>query len=393
MPKIQWLLLFLPVALLLEFAQTDNLAVFITSALAIIPLAGIIGEATEVLAEKTGPRIGGLLNASLGNAAELIITLVAISAGQMELVRASITGSILGNLLLVMGLSMLAGGLKNGRQTFDRRNVDTDATMTILALIAICIPSMFNSYLEPNKLAVEELSLGTAGVVLVLYILFIAYTLRNCHTTSCSDKPDDRVEHNNDNRIENKLNNGVEDKHDNRIEDKPDNKITDKLRENELRAPVWSTRQALGWMTFSIAGIAVMSELLVGSVQAATEDLGLTPFFVGIIIVPIIGNVAEHLVSVQAAIKNRMDLSLSIALGSSLQIALFVTPVLVFVSLIMGKPLTLQFNQPELIALTAASFISALVSLDGESNWLEGAMLLAVYGMLGLAFFFWPGGL
>lgn len=361
MPKIQWLLLFLPVALLLEFAHTDNLAVFATSALAIIPLAGIIGEATEVLAEKTGPRMGGLLNASLGNAAELIITLVAISAGQMELVRASITGSILGNLLLVMGLSMLAGGLKNGRQTFDRRNVDTDATMTILALIAICIPSLFSSYLEPNKLAVEELSLGTAGVVLVLYILFIAYTLRNCQTTSCRDEPD--------------------------------NKITDKLREKELRAPVWSTRQALGWMTFSIAGIAVMSELLVGSVQAATEDLGLTPFFVGIIIVPIIGNVAEHLVSVQAAIKNRMDLSLSIALGSSLQIALFVTPVLVFVSLIMGKPLTLQFNQPELIALTAASFISALVSLDGESNWLEGAMLLAVYGMLGMAFFFWPGGL
>lgn len=377
MPKIQWLLLFLPVALLLNFAHINSLAIFATSALAIIPLAGIIGEATEVLAEKTGPRIGGLLNASLGNAAELIITLVAISAGQMELVRASITGSILGNLLLVMGLSMLAGGLKNGRQTFDRRNVDTDATMTILALIAICIPSMFNSYLEPNKLAVEELSLGAAGVVLVLYILFIIYTLRNCHTTSCRDKPDNRVD----------------DKLSDRIEDKPDDKITDKLRENEIRTPVWSTRQALGWMTFSIAGIAVMSELLVGSVQAATEDLGLTPFFVGIIIVPIIGNVAEHLVSVQAAIKNRMDLSLSIALGSSLQIALFVTPVLVFISLIMGKPLTLQFNQPELIALTAASFISALVSLDGESNWLEGAMLLTVYGMLGLAFFFLPASL
>lgn len=350
MPKIQWLLLFLPVALLLEFAHISDLAVFITSALAIVPLAGILGEATEVLAEKTGPRIGGLLNASLGNAAELIITLVAISAGQMELVRASITGSILGNLLLVMGFSMLAGGLKNGRQTFDRRNVDTDATMTILALIAISIPSMFNNYIEPNNLAVEELSLATAGVILVLYVLFIIYTLKNCHSDPCEERPT-----------------GM-----------------------EVRSPRWSTRRALGLMTLSMAGLALMSELLVGSVQAATDHLGLTPFFVGIIIVPIIGNVAEHLVSVQAALQNRMDLSLSVALGSSLQIALFVTPVLVFVSLIIGKPLTLQFNQLELIALTAASFISALVSLDGESNWLEGAMLLAVYSMLGLAFYFLP---
>jgi len=350
MPKIQWLLLFLPVALLLEFAHISDLAVFMTSALAIVPLAGFLGEATEVLAEKTGPRIGGLLNASLGNAAELIITLVAISAGQMELVRASITGSILGNLLLVMGLSMLAGGLKNGRQTFDRRNVDTDATMTILALIAISIPSLFNNYIEPNSLAVEELSLATAGVILVLYVLFIIYTLKNCHSNPCEGKPA-----------------GL-----------------------EVRAPRWSTRRALGLMTLSMTGMALMSELLVGSVQAATDHLGLTPFFVGIIIVPIIGNVAEHLVSVQAALQNRMDLSLSIALGSSLQIALFVTPVLVFVSLMIGKPLTLQFNQLELIALTAASFISALVSLDGESNWLEGAMLLAVYSMLGLAFYFLP---
>ncbi len=350
MPKIQWLLLFLPVALLLEFAHISDLAVFMTSALAIVPLAGILGEATEVLAEKTGPRIGGLLNASLGNAAELIITLVAISAGQMELVRASITGSILGNLLLVMGFSMLAGGLKNGRQTFDRRNVDTDATMTILALIAISIPSLFNNYIEPNSLAVEELSLATAGVILVLYVLFIIYTLKNCHSNPCEERPA-----------------GM-----------------------EVRAPRWSMRKALGLMTLSMAGLALMSELLVGSVQAATDHLGLTPFFVGIIIVPIIGNVAEHLVSVQAALQNRMDLSLSVALGSSLQIALFVTPVLVFVSLMIGKPLTLQFNQLELIALTAASFISALVSLDGESNWLEGAMLLAVYSMLGLAFYFLP---
>jgi Ca2+:H+ antiporter len=245
---------------------------------------------------------------------------------------------------------MLAGGLKNGLQTFDRRHVGTDATMTILALIAMSVPSLFNHYIEPDKLRVVELSLTTAGTILILYILFIVYTLKSCDSEKC-----DVVA-------------GIE----------------------ALPVHHWSTRKALAMMAFSMAGIALMSEFLVGSVETATTVLGLTPFFVGIIIVPIIGNVAEHLVSVQAARQNKMDLSLSIALGSSLQIALFVTPVLVFVSLIMGNPLTLEFNQLELIALAAATFISALVALDGESNWLEGAMLLAVYGILSLAFFFLP---
>jgi Ca2+:H+ antiporter len=344
------MLLLLPVALLAEVAHFGDLLIFITSALAIIPLAGTLGEATEALASHTGPRIGGLLNATFGNAAELIITLVAISAGQIELVRASITGSILGNLLLVLGLAMLLGGLKNGRQMFDRRNVDTDATMTILALIAMSVPSLFSNYIQPDKLRVEELSLTTAGAVLILYVLFIIYTLKSCNSEKCEV-------------------------------------VT--ARE-ALPVHHWSTRKALIIMALCMVGIALMSEFLVKSVETVTAILGLTPFFVGIIIVPIIGNVAEHLVSVQAARQNKMDLSLSVALGSSLQIALFVTPVLVFASLILGNPLTLEFNQLELIALTAASLISALVALDGESNWLEGAMLLAVYGILGLAFFFLP---
>ncbi len=350
MRKIQWLLLFLPVAFLLRLTHISDLAVFITSALTIIPLAGTLGAATEVLAEKTGPRIGGLLNASMGNAAELIITIVAINAGQIDLVRASITGSILGNLLLVLGLAMLLGGLRNGRQVFDRRQVDTDATMTVIALIAMSVPSLFSYYIEPDVMRVEELSLATAGVALVLYILFMLYTLKSCESEMRGTK----------------------------------------VAEAALQVSGWSFRQALEMMILSMAGIALMSELLVGSLQSATDLLGLTPFFVGIIIVPIIGNVAEHLVSVQAAMQNRMDLSISVSLGSSLQIALFVTPVLVFISLSLGNPLTLQFNQLELIALTAASMITALVSLDGESNWLEGAMLLAVYSILGLAFFFLP---
>lgn len=348
-PGLQSLLLFLPVALLAHFAGINEIFVFAASALAIIPLAKILGEATEVVAEKSGPRIGGLLNATFGNAAELIITLAAIRAGQMQLVLASITGSILGNLLLVLGFAMLFGGLKNGRQVFDRRQVDTDATMTVLALISMSVPSIFSLYI-PNAGLVEELSLASAGAMLILYMLFILYTLRSCASEEC----------------------------------------TPVTARDALPVHSWSTSKASAIMGLSMIGIALMSELLVASVEAVTDTLGLTPFFVGIIIVPIIGNVAEHLVAVQAARQNKMDLSLSISLGSSLQIALFVMPVLVFVSLLLNNPLTLQFNLLELIALTAASMISALVSLDGESNWLEGAMLLAVYGILGMAFFFLP---
>lgn len=352
MRSLQLLLLFLPVSLLAHWAGTGEILVFAASALAIIPMARLLGEATEVLAEKTGPRVGGLLNATFGNAAELIITLAAIRAGQMQLVLASLTGSILGNLLLVLGFSMLLGGLKNGRQIFDRRQVDTDATMTILALIAMSVPSLFSLYISDGML-VEELSLTTAAAMIVLYLLFVVYTLR-----SCTEKNSIRC---------------------------------DAVTAREaLPVHSWGAGHATFVMALSMAGIAIMSELLVASVEAVTDTLGLTPFFVGIIIVPIIGNVAEHLVSVQAARQDKMDLSLSIALGSSLQIALFVTPVLVFVSLLLNNSLTLQFNQLELIALTAASMISALVSLDGESNWLEGAMLLAVYGILAMAFFFLP---
>ncbi|MDD4650893.1 MAG: hypothetical protein PHQ34_01565, partial [Methanothrix sp.] len=176
---LQSLLLFLPVALLAHLAGINEIFVFAASALAIIPLAKILGEATEVVAEKTGPRIGGLLNATFGNAAELIITLAAIRAGQMQLVLASITGSILGNLLLVLGFAMLFGGLKNGRQVFDRRQVDTDATMTVLALISMSVPSIFSLYI-PNAGLVEGLSLASAGAMLILYMLFILYTLRSC---------------------------------------------------------------------------------------------------------------------------------------------------------------------------------------------------------------------
>ena len=346
MKGIRWLLIFFPVAVAAELLHWDDLVIFITAALAIIPIAGVLGEATEALAAKTGPQIGGLLNASLGNAAELIITLVAIQAGAIELVRASIIGSILGNLLFVLGLSMLLGGFKHGVQRFDRSRVSVDATLTILAAIVISVPSIFSQTIEPDFQRVEYLSLATAAVVLLLYVLSIIYTLRLPQSNANHAVPH--------------------------------------------TGPQWSVGRAIGIMVVAVVGLAVMSEFLVGTLDAVTETFGLTEFFVGIIVVPIIGNVAEHLVAVQVALKNQMDLSLSIALGSSLQIALFVAPVLVFVSLFMGHPLTMEFNSYEVIAMISASIVAAFVALDGRSNWLEGAMLLAVYGVLALAFFFLP---
>ena len=350
MKGIHWLLIFVPIAIVVDLLHANPAIVFVTSALGVIPLAGLLGEATEALATKTGPRLGGLLNATLGNAAELIITLFAIRAGLLELVKASITGAILGNLLLVLGFSILLGGLKNGLQKFDRGHVGLDATMTILAVIALGVPSLFSAAIEPDKTRVEELSLTTAVAMLVIYGLSVLYALRH----------------------------------------KDAAEPTGPVVQPSHIGPHWSTRQSLGVLAASTVGIAVMSEFLVGSVEPVTAAWGLTEFFVGIIIIPFIGNVAEHLVAVQVALKNQMDLSLSVALGSSLQVALLVAPLLVFLSLLMGNPLTLEFNGFELIALTVAAVIAAFVSLDGESNWLEGAMLLAVYLILTLAFFFLP---
>jgi Ca2+:H+ antiporter len=256
-----------------------------------------------------------------------------------------------GNILLVLGLAILLGGLRHGEQRFDRSIAGLDATMLILAVIGLSVPSIFNAAIEPDTLRVEELSLTTAAVLLFIYMLSIVYVLRNQKATNRAHGP---------------------------------------AIEPSRAGPRWSLAVALGVLGASVVGIAVMSEFLVGSIEPVTQALGWSEFFVGIIIIPLIGNVAEHLVAVQVALKNQMDLSLSIANGSSLQIALFVAPVLVFVSLLLGNPLTLEFNNFELIALTASAAIAAFISMDGRSNWLEGAMLLAVYLILLLAFFFLP---
>lgn len=346
------MLLFVPAALVAEFIlHADPVLIFIAAALAIIPLAKFIGEATEELAIHVGPRFGGLLNATLGNAAELIITLFAINAGLLELVRASITGSILGNLLLVMGLSLLLGGWKNGTQTFDRRNAGMSATLLILAVVGLLVPSLFDIAIQDNRAAELGLSEGVAGVMMAIYGLSIYYSF----TTEDAKAPGSR-----------------------------------EPAADDIHHARWSVRLSVAVLVASTLGIVFMSEVLVGAVEHVTEELGLTEVFLGLIIIPLVGNVAEHLVAVQVAYKNKMELSMAVSLGSSLQIALFVAPVLVFISLLFGETLLLVFTNFELIALTAASLIAAFIAQDGESNWLEGSMLLAVYLIIGLAFYYLP---
>lgn len=338
-----------PAAVIARLAGADPVLVFILSAAGLIPLADMIGEATEELAAYTGPRLGGLLNATLGNAAELIITIFAIREGLLDLVKASITGSIVGNLLLVLGLALLAGGLRNGIQFFDRRQAGLNATLLILAVVALAIPSLFDVAVAEVPSSELLFSEGVAIVLIILYGLTLLYgfTART-----------------------------------------PDRAVTrEAAPEHEAR---WSLRFSIIVLVIATVGTAIVSETLVGAVEPVTQALGLTEFFLGIIVIPLVGNVAEHLAAVTVAVKNKMELSLSIALGSSLQIALFVAPLLVFISLLFGKRLLLVFNEFELIALIGASIIAAFIAQDGESNWLEGAMLLAVYLIIGLAFFFLP---
>ena len=339
-----------PLAVIGSFLEWNAIILFGLSALSVVPLAGLIGEGTEGLASHTGPKLGGLINATLGNAAELIITLFAIKQGLLELVKASITGSIIGNLLFVLGLSMLAGGVKNGIQQFDRRHTTNNTLLLSIAILGLVVPSLFShSTASGVNEKVEILSLCVAGVMIGLYVLGILFSLRQnkAHSVAAPVEP--------------AALNGL-----------------------------WSVKRSVFVLALATAGIVWMSEILVGSVEEVVAGSGISEFFLGIILVPIIGNVAEHLVAINVAVKNKMELSMEIAVSSSLQIALFVAPVLVFVSLLMGNPLNLVFNTFELAALIATVIVSYFVSVDGESNWLEGAALLVVYILFGLAFFIFP---
>jgi Ca2+:H+ antiporter len=362
MEPLYWLLFAVPLAITLELLHVPPLWTFAASGLAIIPLAGLMGRATEYLAETLGAGIGGLLNATFGNAAELIIALVALSKGpQMhDLVKASITGSIIGNVLLVLGLSILTGGLRYPRQTFNRIAASMGATLLALSSIGLVIPTIFyylsggGSNAEPVN--VELISEEISVLLALAYALSLVFSLRTHR--HLFDGTEGAAE-------------------------------TDTAHTPQ---PEWSRRTSLLVLTGSTALVALLSEFLVGSVEGARQALGMSEVFVGVIVVAVIGNAAEHSTSVLMAIRNKMELAVHITIGSSIQVALFVAPVLVFASLLMGHHpiLDLHFTLLEVIAVVIAVWILSLVSQDGESHWMEGVMLLVVYTMLALAFYHLP---
>jgi Ca2+:H+ antiporter len=375
-PSLDWLLVFVPVAIALKFLAPQNATLlFVAACLAVVPLAGWMGRATEHLSEKVGEGIGGLLNATFGNAAELIIALVALQKGLIGVVKASITGSIIGNVLLVLGLSLFTGGLKFRTQRFNRTVARSSATTLLIAAIALVMPTVFhqvsdNAGRTASQIAHNEqrLSLGIALVLFTTYIATLIFSLRTHKELFSGTAPvDAEAEANAAEAGE-----VVADPH------------------GDGQGEHWSMGKSVGVLFTATIFVAMMSEFLVGSVEAARHSLGLTEVFVGVIVVAIIGNAAEHSTAVMMALRNKADLSLGIAIGSSIQIALFVAPVLLFASYAFGHPIDLEFTLAEIAAVIVAVGITAQIAGDGESNWLEGAQLMAVYAILGILFFFLP---
>ncbi|HEV8594567.1 MAG TPA: calcium/proton exchanger [Thermoplasmata archaeon] len=352
-----------PIPILLRLLAAPDLAVFATAGVAVIPLAHLMGVSTEELSKRAGPGIGGLLNATMGNATELIIALIALARaaaladagnqaaadGLVEVVKASISGSIIANLLLVLGLSMLVGGLRHKRQKFVVHGAELQVTMLVLAIAALVMPELFQlSYAGAGGVpALPNVSLWIAVLLLVGYFLGLVFSL---HTHKDVFNP-----------------------------------LTE-----EAEKPLWSRNMAIGILVGSTVLVGLVAETLVGSVEAVTASLGLTEIFMGVIIIAIIGNAAEHGAAITMAWKNKMDLSVGIATISSAQVALFVTPVLVLASVAFGEPLTLAFEIFELVAIILSVAIVSVIAKDGETNWYEGALLLLVYAIIGVGFFFHP---
>ena len=348
---MNWMLIFVPVAIALEFAMPEShTLIFVMACLAIIPLAGWLGHATEELARHTGEGVGGLLNATFGNAAELIIALMALRKGLYPVVKASLTGSIIGNVLLVFGAAVLAGGFKHKRQRFNVTGARAQATLLTLAAIALVMPAGFHAVAGPPDVNRENhLSLAIAVVLLAAYGSHLVFSLVTHKQLFAGEGP------------------VVE------------------------SAGGWGLKRSALILAGSTALIAWVSEILVGSVEAAAESLGMTRVFLGVIVVAVVGNAAEHSTAVMMALKNKMEIALGIAIGSSLQIALFVAPLLVVASYWIGpRPMDLVFTPAEVLAVFVAVLITGQIASDGESNWLEGAQLLAVYLILAMVFFYLP---
>jgi Ca2+:H+ antiporter len=357
MRPVYYLGLFIPVAVVLELADATAVLIFGAAALAVIPCAAVMGEATEAIAARTGPGIGGLLNVTFGNAPELIIAFFALLEGLQEVVKASLVGSIIGNILLVLGGAMLVGGLPREKQTFNRTAANAQSAMLMLALVALIFPAIFQLIHGGHLPQVgvdevdfgsdlEKLSFGVALVLLASYVAGLVFSLKT-HRDLFNPFGEEHEPH------------------------------------------PWTVRRAGVYLAISAVAVGLMSEILVGSIKHAADDIGLSQFFVGVFVVAIVGNAAEHWVAVLVAAKNKMDLAVNIAIGSSAQIALFVAPMLVLLSFVVGDhPMALVFNGYELGALLFAVLIANLVTQDGESNWFEGVQLLALYAVLGLVFYF-----
>ena len=354
------MLVFLPISILAHFLEWDEVVVFITACLAIVPLAAFMGTATEEIAVVSGPNLGGLLNATFGNATELIVALVALREGLVDVVKVTITGSIIGNLLLVMGFSMLLGGLRYKEQEFQPIAARMNASAMNLAVISILLPTAVHyTSAGIDEGTVQKLSIAVAIVLILVYGLTLLFSMKT--HSYLYDVGIAEFE-----------------------EDEDGENIVD---ETHKKPNLWLW---VGILLLITLGVAVESELLVESLEKATSSLGLTSLFTGVILLPIIGNVAEHTTAVTVAMKNKMDLSVSVAVGSSMQIALFVAPALVIAGYFFGQPMDLDFNPFELVAVAVAVFIANSISSDGKSNWLEGTLLLATYTVLGFAFYFHP---
>ena len=354
---LNWLLLLAPLAIVLELAHAPAVLVFLAAALAIAPLAGVLGEATNTLAELSGPNLGGILNATLGNATELIISIFAIRAGHINVVKASLTGSIVGNLLLVLGLSIVSGGLRRPHLRFSRAAAGSNSTMLMIAVAALVMPAVFALTVFGNlehheSVHLQHLSEWTAGVLVLLYLASLIFMFKT-HRDVIPQGEERAVTH-------------------------------------QSGAARPSRRSALFSLGLATAIIAVLSEIMVSEITPVTRTLGMTELFVGVIVVALVGNAAEHSTAILMAMENKMDLAMTVAAGSSTQIALFVAPVLVFLSVLLGHPMTLLFNGFEIAGIFLSVLIVAMISSDGETNWFEGAQLLALYAIVAVAFWFVP---
>jgi Ca2+:H+ antiporter len=343
-PRLEWLLVLVPVAIVLELVHGAPVAIFLTSAFAILPLAGLIGHSTEELAARTGPQIGGLLNATFGNVTELIIAFFLILEGQLQVVKASITGSIIGNVLLVLGLAFLLGGASRTEQTFNIKSAGLHAASLVIAVGALLLPALFSFTPGATNYRTEAVSVGVSVVLIATYLLALLFTLRTHRMLFRS--------------------------------------------EFEHEHAKWSIGRSIAVLAGATVFVALMSEFLVGALEPTVEELGLSKLFVGLIVVPIVGNAAEHSSAVFLAMKNKMDVSIEIAIGSSTQISLFIAPLLVFASLVVGHPMNLIFTGLEIAAVAFSAAILGFIVLDGRSNWFEGAQLLAAYVIMAVSFFF-----